>query len=244
VRTAGTSMTRRPMIASRGNRTNRQNSSLTRTPRQPASACSPARALSITGLSTVRTGAQVAGDGEVRPAGGDHGPAAAAAEPAVGLPAAGAGAGASGDVEAVTLVPRAGWPCCGAGALGPADGGDRDLALDEVTVGSAGGQAFELTWPDELRVFAGRTAESGAPRQPLTDAETIKGARNRSIAALEQLGADYGVGIEGGLQRTTDKWFAGVWVVIIDKQGQEGVGAALKVAVTSNVMRSFTEDLN
>ena len=54
---------------------------------------------------------------------------------------------------------------------------------------------------------------------------------------MASLGADYGVGIEGGLQRTTDKWFAGVWVVVIDKQGQEGVGAALKVAVPSNVMR-------
>lgn len=109
-------------------------------------------------------------------------------------------------------------------------------SMNPVKINSAR-QAFELTWPDESWVFAGRTAESGVPRQPLTDAETIKGARNRSIAALEQLGADYGVGIEGGLQRTTDKWFAGVWVVVIDKQGQEGVGAALKVAVPSNVMR-------
>jgi len=109
-------------------------------------------------------------------------------------------------------------------------------SMNPVKINSAR-QAFELTWPDEPWVFAGCAAESGVRRQPLTDAETIKGARNRSIAAIEQLGADYGVGIEGGLQRTVDRWFAGVWVVVVDKQGQEGVGAALKVAVPSNVMR-------
>ena len=98
-------------------------------------------------------------------------------------------------------------------------------------------RAFELTWPDESWVFAGHAAESGVSRQPLTDAETINGARNRSLAALEQLGADYGVGIEGGLQRTGDRWFAGVWVAVIDKQGKEGVGGALKVTVPTSVMR-------
>jgi inosine/xanthosine triphosphatase len=109
-------------------------------------------------------------------------------------------------------------------------------SMNPVKINSAR-RAFELTWPDESWVFTGRTVESGVSRQPLTDAETIKGARNRSIAALEQLGADYGVGIEGGLQRTGDKWFAGVWVAVIDKQGKEGVGGALKVTVPTNVMQ-------
>ncbi|MGM0903333.1 MAG: DUF84 family protein [Bacillota bacterium] len=44
--------------------------------------------------------------------------------------------------------------------------------------------------------------ESGVRAQPLSDEETIKGAINRSVSALEVSSADIGVGLEGGVQET------------------------------------------
>ncbi|MEO7963075.1 MAG: DUF84 family protein, partial [Gemmatimonadaceae bacterium] len=40
---------------------------------------------------------------------------------------------------------------------------------------------------------------SGVPDQPWGDDETIRGARNRTVAARVALDADLGVGIEGGV---------------------------------------------
>src|SRR4051794_36567299 len=101
-------------------------------------------------------------------------------------------------------------------------------SLNPVKMSSAN-LAFERTWPDEAWFLKGCAVESGVSPQPLTDAETIEGARNRAAAALDHLEGDYGVGIEGGLQQVVGTWFAGVWAVVLDKRGREGIGAALKI---------------
>ena len=44
--------------------------------------------------------------------------------------------------------------------------------------------------------------DSGVPEQPWSVAETVEGAENRARRALESVdGADYGVGLEGGVAR-------------------------------------------
>jgi inosine/xanthosine triphosphatase len=56
---------------------------------------------------------------------------------------------------------------------------------------------------------------SGVSSQPLTDRETLLGARNRVFEARKRIhGADFWVGIEGGVQAEENGLVAFAWVVI------------------------------
>lgn len=60
-------------------------------------------------------------------------------------------------------------------------------------------------------VFAG----SGVSDQPLTDRETLLGARNRATEARKKIrDADFWVGIEGGVQAEENGLAAFAWIVI------------------------------
>lgn len=78
--------------------------------------------------------------------------------------------------------------------------------------------------------------ESGVSKQPLTDAESISGARNRAKQALQKIKANYGVGIEGGIQAVGDLWFDCGWFVIVNQKGEEGVAASAKIPVPEKMM--------
>lgn len=65
---------------------------------------------------------------------------------------------------------------------------------------------------------------SGVADQPVGEAETIAGATNRARAALEASGADYGVGLEGGVAFEGDAcWMIGCCAVV-DRDGRVGTG--------------------
>lgn len=58
-------------------------------------------------------------------------------------------------------------------------------------------------------------AGSGVSDQPLTDRETLLGARNRASEARKKIhDADFWVGIEGGVQSEDNGLAAFAWVVI------------------------------
>lgn len=66
---------------------------------------------------------------------------------------------------------------------------------------------------------------SGVGDQPMSDEEMYRGALNRARGALERVkGADYGVGIEGGLDKRSYGWIERSMVVIINKKGEVGIG--------------------
>lgn len=59
------------------------------------------------------------------------------------------------------------------------------------------------------------SASSGVSTQPLTDKETLMGARNRAIEARKKIhDADFWVGIEGGVQAEENGLSAFAWIVI------------------------------
>ena len=85
---------------------------------------------------------------------------------------------------------------------------------------------FKRYWPDceieEVEV------ESGVASQPMSELETMNGARQRAYAALEaDRDAEYGVGIEGGVCEIEGKMFECAWVCIVNKVGEEGLGGGL-----------------
>jgi len=96
--------------------------------------------------------------------------------------------------------------------------------------------AFDALRPGQIQDVRGYGASSGVAAQPMTDAETIRGARNRAVNAIALAGCDYGVGIEGGLQQTEGSWFNSGWAVVVDRNGREGVGSSLRMQVPAAMM--------
>lgn len=67
------------------------------------------------------------------------------------------------------------------------------------------------------------TVSSGVADQPMSDAETRRGARNRASGAKEVYPqADFWIGIEGGVERDANGLTAFAWIVILskDKSGE------------------------
>lgn len=78
--------------------------------------------------------------------------------------------------------------------------------------------------------------------QPFGDEETIRGARARAVAARATLGADLGVGIEGGVVELADgSMQTCAWAVIVDANGRSGVGGSLAMPLPSSVATMIRE---
>ena len=77
-------------------------------------------------------------------------------------------------------------------------------------------------WP-EAEIVA-LTVPSGVSEMPMSDDETITGARNRARAAREAVNADLGFGLEGGVHSDPLGLLLQGWVVVTDGNGREGVG--------------------
>src|SRR5690348_12495258 len=72
--------------------------------------------------------------------------------------------------------------------------------------------------------------------QPFGNEETIRGARARAVAARERLGADLGVGLEGGVVEQTDGAMQTcAWAVVVDASGRSAVGGSLAMPLPSSV---------
>jgi len=84
---------------------------------------------------------------------------------------------------------------------------------------------FERMFPDEQFTLTMLAADSGVRSQPLSSAETLQGACNRARAALQaHPGANYGVGIEGGVEPHGAELSAFAWVVVLSQSGMQGKG--------------------
>lgn len=103
-------------------------------------------------------------------------------------------------------------------------------------------RAFQQYWPD--CEVAGITVVSGVSEQPMSEEETIKGAKARACAVLQQeVEADFGVGLEGGVTKliSNDKLFECAWVAIIDRKGSEGIGGGLYFELPPKVAKRIKE---
>lgn len=82
-------------------------------------------------------------------------------------------------------------------------------------------------WP-EAQVTA-VDAPSGISEMPMSDAETIAGAINRAKVACIQLGADLGIGLEGGVHPEPFGLTLMGWVAIVDGNGRQGLAGAARL---------------
>lgn len=103
--------------------------------------------------------------------------------------------------------------------------------------------AFEALWPEDSWEVVGTDVSSGVSDQPMSDQESITGATNRAKAALEIAEADYGVGLEGGLQCIEEHWFDCGWIVVINKKSEIGIGSSARVIVPQKMMELIESGL-
>lgn len=77
---------------------------------------------------------------------------------------------------------------------------------------------FARMFQDESFQLEAISVASGVSEQPVGDEETILGAHNRARNAAKSIpGADYWVGVEGGVDDTGEEMTAFAWVVVITK---------------------------
>jgi inosine/xanthosine triphosphatase len=95
--------------------------------------------------------------------------------------------------------------------------------------------------------------DSGVAAQPMSELETMNGARQRAYAALKtDPNADYGIGLEGGvteLNPTSPSWsgvrsgkgrlFECAWVAIVDREGKEGLAGGLYFELPEKIAREI-----
>lgn len=98
--------------------------------------------------------------------------------------------------------------------------------------------AFSRVWPNESWDVIGSKTESGVNPQPMSPKESITGARNRAQAALAATTeAEFGVGLEGGLELIGGLWFDCGWIVIVDREGREGIASTARIHTPNAIMQ-------
>jgi inosine/xanthosine triphosphatase len=79
----------------------------------------------------------------------------------------------------------------------------------------------------------------------MDDEEMFAGAFNRAKAALKQVkGAEYGVGIEGGVHKYSYGWFERSLIVIMDRKGNYGIGSSGGLALPNRVINKINSGKN
>ena len=85
---------------------------------------------------------------------------------------------------------------------------------------NAAREAFSAVYAGRTLEVAGIDVDSGVGDQPDSDAKTREGARARAIqASAAEPGADFWVGLEGGVDVFDDQLMAFAWMAIKGRQG-------------------------
>ncbi|CAN5156691.1 inosine/xanthosine triphosphatase [soil metagenome] len=102
-------------------------------------------------------------------------------------------------------------------------------------------EAFRKVWPDKNFEFISVDVKSEVSDQPMSDEESIQGATNRAKSAKEKIKAEFGVGLEGGLQKIGDRWFDCGWIAVLDNQNNKGFGSSIRMEVPPKMMKLIRE---
>jgi len=80
---------------------------------------------------------------------------------------------------------------------------------------------FQKVFPDSSIITQPVSVSSEVPDQPMTDQETLDGARNRAMNAKNAYpNADYWIGLEGGIDDDGNNMEAFAWIYILSNELQ------------------------
>ncbi len=91
--------------------------------------------------------------------------------------------------------------------------------------------------------ITGIAVPSGVADQPWGDAETRTGAQNRARAACQAAGADFGIGLEGGLVQTELGVMTCAWCAVVAADGRIGVGGGAHMMLPAAAQRLLDDGL-
>lgn len=78
---------------------------------------------------------------------------------------------------------------------------------------------FQKVFPNYKILIESISVPSEVADQPMTDQETLDGARNRAVNAKAQLpNADFWIGLEGGINQNEEEMEAFAWIYILDTE--------------------------
>jgi len=98
--------------------------------------------------------------------------------------------------------------------------------------------AYKLQYPAADIRFLPATVDSGVSDQPLSDTETRQGANNRALAACAlHPDADFGVGLEGGIETIDDQLIAFAWMAIHGHDGKHGEARTVSLSLPPAVKK-------
>lgn len=117
------------------------------------------------------------------------------------------------------------------------------IASDNPTKIESTRRAFMSVFPNDELIFEGVPSESGVSAQPMTDEETLLGARNRVLAvkALHPH-ADFWVGLEGGVDDIMGELHQFSWTYICSADGREGKGRSATYIAPGIYRKMLIED--
>lgn len=88
----------------------------------------------------------------------------------------------------------------------------------------------------------GTSVSSGVSDMPLSFTEMVEGAKNRAQRAREKLGADFGVGLEGGFEDETIGTFLSGFVAVVDKNDIWGFGRGAGLLIPEKIAKKVKEE--
>lgn len=69
----------------------------------------------------------------------------------------------------------------------------------------------------------------------MSDEECIRGSRNRARWARDQIGADFGFGLEGGVNLESSGLMLVGWAAVIDANDKEGLGGGARLPLPTKI---------
>lgn len=102
--------------------------------------------------------------------------------------------------------------------------------------------ATKILWPERQIEVLGREAKSGVAEQPMSESETIAGARSRALQILEETDCDFAVGIEGGQYKLDNAIYLSDWAIVIDRSRREGIGGTPRYLIPEHINRHISPE--
>ena len=95
--------------------------------------------------------------------------------------------------------------------------------------------AIKRLWP--TAVYIPVAAPSSVSDMPMSDEETLRGATNRARAARVMADADFGIGLEGGVQESPSGMLLLGWVAVMGENGRLGIGGTARIPLPDQIAR-------
>lgn len=98
-------------------------------------------------------------------------------------------------------------------------------------------------FPEKQHEIRPVSVKSGVSDQPMSAEESQKGCIQRATEALRLVPeADYGVGLEGGVEAIGDRWFESGWMAVIERStGRLGIGSSARYEMSATLMKPLQQ---